>query len=241
MRTRAFIIFLSVIAASAGLATIAAGTALTPVPPPDPAVPTGATEANTLPSELPLPVPEPPNTNEPASSVKLPCTNVDQGLNFPSYWAGRSFEGLALTAVLRRCDLVRADEYVRANYVSYIYGNCIAGDDEGCAPPIEVQSWPSVERDKRSLTPTPVESGVPGTDTTVGGVPATKYEDGHRLEIYRADTTVLVFGDDPAQVDRIAAALVRGPSVLTELAQFGIVFDTTCVDNPHYCVGEIRL
>jgi hypothetical protein len=124
--------------------------------------------------------------------------------------------------------------------VSFLYGDCTPGDDEGCAPPIEVQTWPAVERNKATLTAAPFESQVTGTDTTVSRMPATWYEDGSRLEIYRPDVTVLVFGDDPTRIDRFATALVEGPGVLTELAVYGIVFDNGCVQESHYCVGTPR-
>lgn len=233
MRRRTLTIALSITAACTGLAAVAVGAGLIPMPPPDPGLTANATQ-----STVPPPAPSgPPIPNEPVSLAKLPCTNVEQSLGFQNYWAGQSFDGLALTAVLRRCDQVRADEAMRANYVSYVYGDCTTGNDAGCAPPIEVQSWPSVERRKGSLTPGPAESSVSGTDTTVSGVPATKYEDGHRLEIYRPDTTIVVFGDDPARVDRFATALVSGPPVLAELAKYGIIFDATCIVNPNYCTG----
>ncbi|MGH9893454.1 MAG: hypothetical protein ACREA0_15990 [bacterium] len=129
---------------------------------------------------------------------------------------------------------------MRANYVSYLYGECIAGDDQGCAPPIEVQTWPASERNKATLTPAPFETQVSGTDTTVSGLPATWYEDGKRLEIYRPDATIVVFGDDSARIDRFAVALVQGPGVLDELSVYGIVFENGClkVKNSYYCVAQ---
>lgn len=183
-----------------------------------------------------------PETSNPISSVVyLPCTSPQQGLNFPNYWAGRNFDGLIVSAVIRRCDPPRDGEQVRANYVSFLYGDCPAADDEGCAPPIEVQTWSSGERNKASLTAAPFESGVAGTDTFVLGVPATNYEGGKRLEIYHPDATVIVFGDDPARISRFATALVKGPSVLIELTVYGLEFDVACVNDIHYCVAISHL
>ena len=45
----------------------------------------------------------------------------------PLYNAGERVDGLPLAAVLRREDT--------AEFVSFIYGDCVAGDDAGCAPP----------------------------------------------------------------------------------------------------------
>jgi hypothetical protein len=152
----------------------------------------------------------------------LNCTTPQQALNFPTYWAGTRFDGLTVSAVIRRCDTRRAGEAVRANFVAYLYGTCFLDDGYPCAPPIEVQTWPAEERNKASLV------DITGTDTTVLGVPATRYEDGMRLELYRDDSTIVIFGYNAAQVDRFAAALVEGPIVLTQLAQYDLVWDSEC-------------
>lgn len=34
----------------------------------------------------------------------------------------------------------------RANFASLIYGDCEASSDAGCAPPLEIQTWPACER-----------------------------------------------------------------------------------------------
>jgi hypothetical protein len=52
------------------------------------------------------------------------------------YWLGPSYRGLALTATTPR---------------SYIYGDCDAQPDSGCAPPYEVQHHSSCERNPLSL------------------------------------------------------------------------------------------
>jgi hypothetical protein len=123
---------------------------------------------------------------------------------FPVYSAGSSVDGLPLAAVLRRDDT--------ANYVSFIYGECDATSETGCAPPAEVQVWPacvrnpSLYRGQRSpISPTP-------TPTTVRGVPAAFFENGTRLEIQTGASTVVVFADGPERIGRIADAL-RGVNV----------------------------
>jgi len=59
--------------------------------------------------------------------------------DFPLYDAGDSVEGLPLVAELRRLG-------GGTNYVSFIYGDCAALDDYGCAPPVEIQIWPACLR-----------------------------------------------------------------------------------------------
>ena len=55
----------------------------------------------------------------------------------PALFAGDNVDGLSLTAVVRGGD---------AGYVSFVYGDCEAADDAGCAPPAEVQVWPACLR-----------------------------------------------------------------------------------------------
>src|SRR5215218_2283247 len=117
--------------------------------------------------------------------------------DFPVYDAGDSVEGLPLVAELRRVGGA-------ANYVSFIYGDCVAVDDYGCAPPIEIQIWPACVRNP-SLYAGP---GAPvGDKVTVRGVPAAFYEDGRRLEVQTGISTVVVFGRTQADVVAAADAL----------------------------------
>ena len=48
----------------------------------------------------------------------------------PYYWLGKSFRGLPLT---------HAEPYVGGR-ASFIYGDCEAKSDMGCAPPLEIQN-----------------------------------------------------------------------------------------------------
>jgi hypothetical protein len=117
---------------------------------------------------------------------------------FPLYSAGDQVDGLPLTAVLRRDDT--------ADFVSFVYGDCVARDDEGCAPPVEVQVWPACRRNLNLYA-----SGRPGTPvperTTTRGVPAAFLDDGTRLELQTSRSTVVVFADSRIRVLRVAAAL----------------------------------
>jgi hypothetical protein len=123
---------------------------------------------------------------------------------FPVYSAGSAVDGLPLVAVLRRDDT--------ANYVSFVYGECDATNETGCAPPAEVQVWPACGRNPSLYAgPRAPVSPVP-TPTTVRGVPAAFFEDGARLEIQTGASTVVVFGESRERVLRVADAL-RGVNV----------------------------
>jgi hypothetical protein len=118
--------------------------------------------------------------------------------DFPLLNAGETVDGLPLVAVTRRADT--------AEYVSFVYGDCTPRDDEGCAPPAEVQVWPACRRNLSLY-----ESRLAGTPEPqllkVRGVPAAFLEGGLRLELQTSRSTIVVFGDSQARVLRVAAAL----------------------------------
>jgi hypothetical protein len=119
-------------------------------------------------------------------------------LEFPLYNAGPLADGLPLVAVLRRNDT--------ANYVSFVYGDCVPGDDLGCAPPAEIQVWPACRRNLALYEP--AAPGIrPPERTTIRGVAAAVLEGETRLELETDRSTVVVFADSHARLLRIAAAL----------------------------------
>jgi hypothetical protein len=175
-----------------------------------------------------------------SASGHAACTSPSEDLNFRNQWVGASFEGLRLTTVIRYCADTTPDLPTRVNYVSYLYGTCEPGPDSGCAVPLEVQSWHPKERYEELYEMAPTEHRIEKQDTSVGGVRAAWFEGGHRLEIFHGDVTVAIFGEGRDQIERVATALVDGPSRLTELEEHGLVFDEKCVDDRHYCEAEPR-
>jgi len=151
-----------------------------------------------------------------ASSRVLPCTDDSEPLNFTAYSFGRKFENLPLTRQSRDCTHAPsfAPPEARTNSVLYTYGECepIPGDNtEGrCSFPLSVQSWPRCERDPSDLDTT---RGNPLKEKrTIRGVPVHLYEGGYRVEVYAGETTVIMYGDDRAQLLRAARALVKAPA-----------------------------
>ncbi len=233
-KTSTVVFILFVVGLGGGLASVAAGIDLVAHTPPQPAAVSGNVTIAPPPASNPA-------SNQASSPTRLSCTAADQRLNFSDWWAGESFDGLGVTAVLRRCDDPVPGDPGRANYVSYIYGDCHPAGDEGCAPPIEIQSWPAAEVTKQMFSSaTPDGQPRPGTETTVGGMPATNYDSGRQLVIFRPQSTVMIFGRDPARVERFGkkSAVVQGPVVLTELAQFGLVFNRNCLTLKSYCAAR---
>jgi hypothetical protein len=127
-----------------------------------------------------------------ASSVDL----EDDGSRDPLVFAGDRTEGIPLTAVLRRSD--------SAEYVSFVYGDCIPDSDAGCAPPVEIQVWPAC---RRHLALYDRSSGRDIDRVTVRGVPGAFLDRGTRLELQTGRSTVVLFADDRQRLTRIAEDL----------------------------------
>lgn len=129
--------------------------------------------------------------------------------DFPLYNAGSSLEGMPLA--------VFYDSGGFSPSVSFIYGDCQATDDMGCAPPVQVQVWPACIRN-----PSLYDSARPGAltpePTSVRGVPAAFFEDGHRLEIQTGTSTVVVFARSRDEVLQVASAL-RGVNVAAQASR----------------------
>jgi hypothetical protein len=128
--------------------------------------------------------------------------------DFPLLNPGASVDGAPLTAVLRRNSVT---SYVPTNFVSFIYGDCVALSDSGCAPPAEVQVWPACVRHLALYDTSKPETPTPET-TSVRGVPAAFFDDGQRLEIHTGRSLVVIFADSRESTLGIAKAL-RGVNV----------------------------
>ena len=181
--------------------------------------------------------------SQPASKTepdRLPCTASSEDLNFRNQWVGPAFEGLELSTVIRDCAPPTEGLPTRVNSVDYLYGSCDPGkgSEGGCAVPLEIQSWPAEVRSNELYEMGPEELQIPRQDTTVNGAAASVFEGGRRLEIFYEDVTVVIFGQGRDHVDRVANALEDGPSRLTDLEQYGLVFPENCVDDPHYCEAQ---
>jgi hypothetical protein len=99
---------------------------------------------------------------------------------------------------------VRRDD--TANYVSFVYGDCRPPSAEGgCAPPAEIQVWAA---GRRSLGSYDASRGGSSPELTrIRGSPAAFFDAGTRLEVYMAESTVVVFARSRERVGRVADAL----------------------------------
>ena len=142
----------------------------------------------------------PPDTSPKSTFSVAAARAFDQ---FPVFSAGPRLDDLPLTAVLRRSDR-------RADYVSFIYGDCEPRDDVGCAPPVEIQTWPACKRHLALYGGG--RSGAPSRrETTVRGAPAAVFADA-RLELQTGASTVVVFAAGEEKALAVAREL-RGVNV----------------------------
>ncbi len=135
--------------------------------------------------------------------------------DFMVYHAGPSFEGLSVTGASRHHVATDPEfpELGRQDNVTYLYGECptpindeAAQVEGGCLPPIEIQSSPLCEKHK-NLYQDPEVGVTPFKEKTIKGAPAASFSGGRILEIYTGNTTISIYGKDPAQVLRFADAL----------------------------------
>ena len=91
-----------------------------------------------------------------------------------------------------------------ADFVSFVYGDCTADDDMGCAPPLEIQVWPACRRHLALYGSSPLGPTV--ERTTVRGVPAAVVDGGTRLELQTGRSTV--WGSE-TELSSVAAVIVR--------------------------------
>jgi hypothetical protein len=162
---------------------------------------------------------EPPAPVEIASNVtdrparptadKLVCTPAEKPANFRLYSLGTRFAGLPLTAVLRTCgnpqpvpgDNPKLPATYRSNSVTYIYGDCTPPAGEGgCAAPIQLQISPACERNVAQYERRPKL-------TRRRGVPSAALD--RALELYTADSTVVIFTGDRHLMRRAVSAVQR--------------------------------
>lgn len=129
--------------------------------------------------------------------------------NFDTYQLGPSFQGLELAAQpIRQCSdpqpvatesaggKVDPESLGRNHSVTWVYGDCAATSDMGCAPPLQVQTWPACERSPADYTfgePEHERRLEPTETFEVRGVPARFYGD-ERLELSAGVTTIVLFG-----------------------------------------------
>ena len=128
--------------------------------------------------------------------------------DFPIYSVGAEFETLELKAIIRQNETYRVrpdapESSITMNRLMQIYGDCKASSDSGCAPPLEIHTWPACVRN-RTIYDGP-GTAFPPKDTTIAGVPAAELPES--LEIYTGSITIVIHADLPL-ARRAAAALV---------------------------------
>jgi hypothetical protein len=131
---------------------------------------------------------------------------------FTAYYAGNRVNGLPATSAEVSCERRYEDEGP-SGYVDFGYGSCNASSEEeggGCTLPFDIQSAPLCSRHPALYT-TPDGQIKPDGRLRIRGVPAAWYEGKSRLELYTRRTTIIVFGDHPRSIRRVALRLHKVP------------------------------
>lgn len=132
-------------------------------------------------------------------------------VEFDRYDAGASVNGLQKSDTVRVCE-PDVGAPTRVNKSVTFYGTCTpASSDGGCAPPVQVASWPSCERNLSLYKKYPAPDGTtePYTMTTIRGVPAAIFDGGQQIEVYTAATTIVIFSENSG-LARAAASRLTG-------------------------------
>jgi hypothetical protein len=132
---------------------------------------------------------------------------------------GNVLAGLPLTSATELCDPIAPGEPASIPYTSVIYGDCVATSEEGCGPPLEVQSWPECHRNLSRYTMTEADGSqgsyphVMRTLTGAPQIPIAIFDDGTRTEVYTGATSIVVFAEDPALMQQAlnAVSAVEAP------------------------------
>ena len=139
----------------------------------------------------------------------VPCTGLEEPVNFEVFSAGQAPAGMPLTDTSRRCDIDVPARGWPNNYVHYSYGNCeIPEGATGCAPPLQIQTWPACQRARDEYTfegkPLPFRllPKYGGAEVVEFTFPA------ERIEVYTKSATIVIFAKS-RNLARRAVRLLR--------------------------------
>lgn len=124
--------------------------------------------------------------------------------DFPVNYAGRVAAGYRLYGIMRE------DHTSPAPHTEFVfmYGTCRAPHDSSCPPPLEIISWPACYRYETRYAIKRNER------LTLRGVPGRVLRSFPRIELYPAETTIIMHGALRRPALRRVALSVRGVNVI---------------------------
>jgi hypothetical protein len=120
--------------------------------------------------------------------------------DFPLFFAGESLDGIPLTSI----DSLGSPG--NGPFVSFVYGDCHTVGEGGCPYPLEIQVWPSCERNLAKFRANDNPLANESEELTIRGAPALAIAGGVILNVYVGDVTVAIFGS-PDRTKLAAQAL----------------------------------
>jgi hypothetical protein len=147
-----------------------------------------------------------------AAALALPlgaCGGDDQAAlgrraefrKFALYYVGDSFQGHRL-----RHDRSNDASERSGRSVSFLYGDCQAHGDAGCALPLEIETYAACARNRNSYSG---PDSAPSRRLRIRKAPAAVYGEHDLLELYTGNVTVVIHADGDLSVMRAAADALR--------------------------------
>lgn len=126
---------------------------------------------------------------------------------------GTAMAGLPRTDFAKLCNSAAPGEPATVPFTSAIYGDCIATSEEGCGPPLEIQTWPECDRNLALYTVTGADGSqqpypyAMSTLSQAPQVPVATFDNGTRTEIYTGSATIVIFAEDAAVMKQAVDAV----------------------------------
>lgn len=140
---------------------------------------------------------------------------------------GGIISGLSLVDSAKLCNSAAPGEPATIPFTSAIFGDCNATSEEGCGPPLEVQTWPECDRNLALYTVTDADGNQQPYPHTMSAlpqapqVPVATFDDGTRSEIYTGSATIVIFAEDSTVMNQALDTIgsLVAPTALQDASQ----------------------
>lgn len=146
------------------------------------------------------------------SGTVVTCT-VGRPTSVGSVNLGPLIDGLPLVSSANLCNPVAPGKPATVPFSLAVYGDCTPAPEEGCAPPLEIQTWPECRRNMASYSITDAagnQQPYPHVQSALAATPAipvATFDQGTRTEIYTGPSTIVVFAENPSVMQRAVQAI----------------------------------
>lgn len=179
---------------------------------------------------------DPAQADDPRAVAPRGNWSIEEAKNFtdfPVFWAGEEFAGVPLEAIVRANYLsaVRPEFTLVENSVSFLYGRCVPPEsgEGGCPNPYQVTVQPACMLPRNFVERSQIES-----ETTVRGVPAEVFFDGH-IVLWTQEVAITIFAPDNKEtlaiIDKIVPLNASGRVLGDEFTSAVPTDELNCEDG----------